>query len=202
MALKKTARELKNEAHMRTIQKHAKALFGEYGFDRVTVDDICASANVSKSTFYNLYKSKEDLNMISTNIARCEYIRTHYHFDEALSVHELFRRFFQVNYDFVLQHSRSETRMTYRSYLATGDILGDSLERNDYLDALNLLIARATREKAWLITLPENLYWRYVTDTMIGCFIGWSTCIEDQPGLNENYRMLLDALVDSMIKKD
>jgi AcrR family transcriptional regulator len=39
----------------------AMSLFDKRGYDRVTVDDICAKAGVSKGAFYNHFKSKDQV---------------------------------------------------------------------------------------------------------------------------------------------
>jgi len=39
----------------------AKDLFWKFGFRRVTVEEICREANVSKMTFYKYFSNKEDL---------------------------------------------------------------------------------------------------------------------------------------------
>ncbi len=39
----------------------AYRLFNEYGYDRVTIKDICQEANIGKTTFYYHFKSKEAL---------------------------------------------------------------------------------------------------------------------------------------------
>ena len=39
----------------------AKALFWKYGMNRVSVEEICREAGISKMTFYNYYKNKNDL---------------------------------------------------------------------------------------------------------------------------------------------
>lgn len=39
----------------------AKALFWKFGFGKVTIDEICKEAGVSKMTFYRAYKNKADL---------------------------------------------------------------------------------------------------------------------------------------------
>ena len=36
-------------------------MFAEKGYDAVTVDDICEKTRVAKSTFYNLFKSKDQI---------------------------------------------------------------------------------------------------------------------------------------------
>lgn len=45
----------------RIIFETAMDLFAEKGYDGVTVDDICEKAGVAKSTFYNLFKSKDQI---------------------------------------------------------------------------------------------------------------------------------------------
>lgn len=43
------------------LQRVALDLFALHGFDHVTIDDICANAEVSKTTFYRYFDSKEDV---------------------------------------------------------------------------------------------------------------------------------------------
>src|SRR5580698_1580477 len=43
------------------LQKAHISLILEKGYEAITVDDICAAANVGRSTFYAHYTSKDDL---------------------------------------------------------------------------------------------------------------------------------------------
>ena len=43
------------------LQRAALDLFALHGFDHVTIDDICAAAEVSKTTFYRYFDTKEDV---------------------------------------------------------------------------------------------------------------------------------------------
>ncbi|MGB1204228.1 MAG: TetR/AcrR family transcriptional regulator [Chitinophagales bacterium] len=43
------------------IQKSAKTLFWKYGITRVTVEEICQEAGVSKMTFYRNFKNKNEV---------------------------------------------------------------------------------------------------------------------------------------------
>lgn len=54
-------RELKKERTRRAISEAAIALFLEHGFDRVSVADVAAAAEVSKPTLFSYFPSKEDL---------------------------------------------------------------------------------------------------------------------------------------------
>lgn len=52
-------RERKRRATMVAIENAATTLVLEHGFDAVTVDQICAAAEISKRTFFNYVPSKE-----------------------------------------------------------------------------------------------------------------------------------------------
>jgi AcrR family transcriptional regulator len=54
-------RERKKEATLERLREVALRLFVASGFDAVSVDDIAAVAEVSKTTFYRYFPSKEDL---------------------------------------------------------------------------------------------------------------------------------------------
>ena len=43
------------------IEQVAKELFLKYGFKKVTVDEICRKAHVSRKTYYTFYENKNAL---------------------------------------------------------------------------------------------------------------------------------------------
>ena len=67
--------EIKNPK-LQQIFSTAKSLFMRYGIKRVSIEEICREANVSKMTFYKNFRNKVDLlkfileKMISESIAR------------------------------------------------------------------------------------------------------------------------------------
>jgi AcrR family transcriptional regulator len=54
-------RERKKAKTRTAIQEHALRLFRDHGYDQTTVEQICEAAEVSESTFYRYFPTKEDV---------------------------------------------------------------------------------------------------------------------------------------------
>lgn len=54
-------RERKKERTRAELQRHALRLFRDHGYAATTVDDIAAAAEVSRSTFFRYFPTKEDV---------------------------------------------------------------------------------------------------------------------------------------------
>jgi AcrR family transcriptional regulator len=54
-------RERKKQKTRWAIQEHALRLIAEQGYDATTVDQIAAAAEISPSTFFRYFPTKEDL---------------------------------------------------------------------------------------------------------------------------------------------
>lgn len=52
---------LENNKKYSCILESAKSIFFQHGIKRVTIEEICKKANVSKMTFYKFFKNKNDL---------------------------------------------------------------------------------------------------------------------------------------------
>jgi AcrR family transcriptional regulator len=61
MKVQEGLRDRKKRETRETITAAAMALFGERGYDAVTVADVAPAAGVSEKTVFNYFPSKEDL---------------------------------------------------------------------------------------------------------------------------------------------
>ena len=72
----------------------AKELFNDYGYKKVSMDEIAANANVTKKTVYTYYKDKETLlkTIIEEEIIDMKNIIEKYSTDETLSFFEILNK--------------------------------------------------------------------------------------------------------------
>jgi AcrR family transcriptional regulator len=67
-------REQKKQKTLAALQRAALDLVAAHGFDHVTIDDIAAAADVSKTTFYRYLATKEDA-LLANRAEKLEYLR-------------------------------------------------------------------------------------------------------------------------------
>jgi AcrR family transcriptional regulator len=69
-------RERKKQRTRELIAETARRLFGERGFDRVTVAEVARAAEVSEQTVFNYFPTKEDLVYFRLESFEEELLRT------------------------------------------------------------------------------------------------------------------------------
>jgi AcrR family transcriptional regulator len=69
------ARELARQAVAAQVSEMALDLFLENGYDQTTVEDICAVAGISRSTFFRYFPTKEDVFVVKTAAVPEELLR-------------------------------------------------------------------------------------------------------------------------------
>ncbi|MGC9472069.1 MAG: TetR/AcrR family transcriptional regulator [Bacteroidales bacterium] len=100
------------------IRKIAGELFWKYGFTRVTVEEICREAGVSKMTFYKYYRNKNDLvksfmeEKINEGMAR---------YREIMSSDLPYTRKVELIIRQKMEHTRDMSSEFLRDYFSSGD---------------------------------------------------------------------------------
>jgi AcrR family transcriptional regulator len=93
MALPDDRRTRKRLATRQNISDMATRLFMERGFDRVSIDDIAAAADVARKTVFNHFARKEDMFFDLDALGREDLMAALAHRDAAVTLPETLRRF-------------------------------------------------------------------------------------------------------------
>lgn len=198
MAIKKTPRQIKAEQQYQQIVSSARSLFAEYGFERVTIDDVCSAASVSKSTFYSHFSSKQDLLMLFSSQKRREFLKEHYTYDPDKPLKVLFQEFFFANFDYNRLLPRTWFRDSYVSYIKA--FRQEQLTPHYYQDELRRLIARGMDEHAFRHELTAEEHFHMIHDWIIGFFIGYCLYPDNAIGIEKSYDRIMNAMIDSLLK--
>lgn len=95
-----------------------KDLFWKFGYSRVTVEEICSKAGISKMTFYKYFSNKKELvktimdNLMENSLARYQQIA-----ESNLSYPEKVKKYLMLKKE-VVHHMSNEF---YREYLKSAD---------------------------------------------------------------------------------
>lgn len=180
MSIKKSARQMKADETKSILTTTALELFHEYGFDRVTVDDICERAGLTKGAFYHNFESKEDLVVLSFNQQLDEHISGNFVLDEASPLLDQLTGLYMSILDFAHSRGKAETRRSYLAQICACVHL--KIPGRAYVDYLTALVERGRREKAFRVELEPYEMYMLLTGTFTGLLMEWSTH-DDGPGI-------------------
>lgn len=108
-------RQIQSQIMKEKIRDTAKSLVKQRGYEGVTVDEICAEVGVTKGTFYNYYRSKEQLLMDEVAIDNLYYRKK-----LRLQISKLqpgmvkLMAFLRLAITYESNHDREFTRLSYR----------------------------------------------------------------------------------------
>jgi AcrR family transcriptional regulator len=158
-------RERKKLKTRAAIQEHALRLFREQGYDATTIEQIAAAAEVSPSTFFRYFPTKEDVVLFdSTDPMMFDAFERQ---PPELSVIEALRRAFRETWDslspeeLAAQAQRQELAGEVPEVRARmlSDLVG-------YIDVVAELVARRTGRS------PDELAVRTFSGALIGLILG------------------------------
>jgi AcrR family transcriptional regulator len=159
-------RERKKQQTRELIAHTARRLFGERGFDRVTVAEIARAADVSEKTVFNYFATKEDLVYWRLEAFESELLATIRDREPGESVLAGFRRFLLAQRGLLGQHepeAREELTALTRMITESPALLRREAEvMAGYTAALAALIAEETGAR------PDDVRPRVAAHAMMG----------------------------------
>lgn len=157
-----------------TLNSAAGELFKKYGFDQVTVDDICSHCCISKGTFYHHFSSKEELVCLVYCTNMDNYIKNNYIINDQAPLLDQLRDFMICIFKYACEVGKDFMR---RSYLGMISLPVDlMIVGRPMVDCIFHLIRRGISENAFAQEYTEEEYYTYLIGTLTGLLIKWCTC--------------------------
>jgi AcrR family transcriptional regulator len=179
-------RERKKAQTRATIQSHALRLFREQGYDATTVEQIIDAADVSESTFFRYFPTKEDL------VLQDDYdpliVETYKAQPPGLAPIPAVRATFGALFAHMSAQQQAEQRERVALVLSVPKLRAAMLDQ--YAKAMQLL-AGAMAERAG--RRPDDFAVRTVAGAVVGALMAVLAEMADHPGAD------LAALIDEAI---
>lgn len=178
MAIKQTDQQLKSMQNKNTIFSTALRLFNEYGYNIVTVDDICRESNLSKGTFYYYFKAKEDLVILAFFQEMDKYLEKYFVLDDTKPLNEQLTSFIQCMFHYAQSKGKEWTRQSYIGQIRTQIEL--MIEGRVMVTINYHLIQRGIHEKAFRLNYTEQEFYTAIIGTFTGLLIKWCTDVDNK----------------------
>lgn len=119
---KVTKRQLQAQASKEKIFRVSQDLFSKYGYNNVTIADICEAANVSVGLFYSYFKSKKSVPMEAFNVFEVKLDECVSQFSDKTPIQECFVKIAKVMLVDVFEDA---TQCQYARILYAAEVEGD-----------------------------------------------------------------------------
>ena len=181
-------RERKKAKTRASIQDHALRLFREKGYDATTVEEIAAAAEVSPSTFFRYFPTKEDV------VLRDEYdplmVEAFRAQPPQLTAIQAMRRSFRQVFDGIPPERLEQERQRIALAMAVPELRAASLDQ--FADTFRLL-SQVVAERSGLPA--DDLGVRAVAGAVIGVAMAAMLAITEDPATD------LVAMMDAVMAK-
>lgn len=177
MAIKPTLQEIKSANTRKSLIDSAITLFQKYGIKKVTIDDICNNANLSKGSFYNNFSSKDHIITFAINMGLDTYISSHYSLDNNIKSKEQIISLNLCAFNFFNEIGKDMTRASYVSQISAS--IEVRQEGRAYVDNLDSIIRRAFEEKSFTTNFNYNEAYMHCIAVFTGILMKWCTQEKD-----------------------
>lgn len=115
---KLTPRQIKKAETKKKVFKAALKLFSDYGYDKVTVEDIVTKSGISKGVFYDHFKSKGQIVLDHFTEIDTYYIKKYKELDQYNNYTEKLQKFFEYQFRYCAHDMGLDTlKIVYASQL-------------------------------------------------------------------------------------
>ena len=168
-------------------------LFIKYGFDQVTVDDICNICEITKGTFYHHFNTKDDLVCIALNNRLDTYLESHFNYDESEDYSKQLSDLISLSFTFFKSTGKAMIRKATETLTKTNVDVDSALYERCFLNNLNRLIERGIKENRFSFeassieiysllrsVLSGAMVMYAIQNDILDSIVDWNKIISDQ----------------------
>lgn len=191
-------KEIQKKETKRIIFNTALQLFQIEGYDNTTVQTICTSCGIAKGTFYNYFKSKEDIIRESFRSGIDDYIQESMtSVDISSSPVNALISFINISLQYCKVVGKRQTTLAFICNLNGALYNNENLLYNDHYNILNLIINEGITTNCWKNSLYNDEWITLISSFLNGLMINWCFSIEDYD-LNEKNKKVVSSFVRNL----
>ncbi|MCD7819869.1 MAG: TetR/AcrR family transcriptional regulator [Lachnospiraceae bacterium] len=195
MSIAITEREKKSELTANHLSETAMSLFRQYGFDRVTIDDICSHCNVTKGAFYYHFPSKEHIISYGVNHELDNYVTEHFVLNEEDSLSEQLISLQECAFSYFREAGRDITQYSYVGQVQS--MIDLKIPHRAYVSTLSGIINRCVEENAFKSQLDSDNCYMMNIMAFTGFLLKWCSVPDDRDHLYK-WDIILKDLISSL----
>ena len=175
MGKKLTSRDIQAENTRRKVIEKAFELVRKYGYDEITVNQICKACGVSKGTFYHYFDSKKDIIAKMTSHLN-EELYDRFIFDPKLTAEKLYKDAVDVYLEKVDSDGHSFTS-SYVNAMITANIGEKDTGIDLQQEFIYKILDKGIKDGEFCKDINKYDFYMQFRITLMGCLTIW--CFSD-----------------------
>jgi AcrR family transcriptional regulator len=197
MSKKPTSRDLQALETEKKVTDMAMKLVREYGYDRVTISQICEACGVAKGTFYSYFTSKKDILIKLTSRFNKELSQL-FIFDENLRAATLYRNMVTSYLNYVNKDGHAFTK-SYIKAMIDEELAKENVSLELQKNFIDKVIRKGLRDGDFQLNMTCDDFFAIFSATLMGVLTRWCMSKEGEELLAMGQRALFPII--NLMKK-
>ncbi|HHZ00203.1 MAG TPA: TetR/AcrR family transcriptional regulator [Sedimentibacter sp.] len=197
MEKKLTSRDLQALETEKKVTDMAMKLVREYGYDKVTISQICDACGVAKGTFYSYFSSKKDILIKMTSRFNKELSQL-FIFDESLSAVTLYQNMVTSYLNYVNKDGHAFTK-SYIKAMIDEELATENVSLELQKNFIDKVILKGLKDGDFQLNMTCDDFFALFSATLMGILTQWCMSKEEEKLIDMGQRALFPII--NLMKK-
>jgi AcrR family transcriptional regulator len=175
----------------------AMKLVREYGYDKVTISQICDACGVAKGTFYSYFSSKKDILIKMTSRFNKELSQL-FIFDESLSAVTLYQNMVTSYLNYVNKDGHAFTK-SYIKAMIDEELATENVSLELQKNFIDKVILKGLKDGDFQLNMTCDDFFALFSATLMGILTQWCMSKEEEKLIDMGQRALFPII--NLMKK-